>query len=129
MSGLLGITEKDTALVRFLWNVQETVAAMEEALTRLRSEGASLELIERLSYLAYRVREDARSAGLEEVSQLARILENMFEQARKGQVEMTSDLLSLLRPSCAALVRMAAGCEDGDEEMPELAAAAAVESQ
>lgn len=129
MSSVLGITEKDTALVRFLWNVQETVAAMEEALARLEEEGASLELIERLSYLAYRVREDARSAGLQEVSETARILENVFEQARKGQVEMTSDLVSLLRPGCAALARMASGGEEREEEMPELAAAAGAESQ
>jgi two-component system chemotaxis sensor kinase CheA len=115
VNAMLEITEKEKALVRFLWDVQETVGTMEEGLTRLQQEGANLELIEKLTYLAYRVREDALSAGLQEVSELARILENVFEQARKGQVELTSDLLSLLTPSCEALRRMTAGGASGEE--------------
>lgn len=99
-------SEREAALVRFLWDVEETVTAMEQGLARLSDEGASLEVIEELYYLAYRTREGALAAGLEEVSELARVIENVFEHARRGQVEMTSDLISLLTPSCVALRRM-----------------------
>lgn len=99
---------RETALVRFLWDIDEKLDEMEKALGRLQTE-PSLELCEELHYLAYRIRQGATSAELSEVSRLAAVLENVFERGRCGQVEMTSDLIALLMPSCEALRRLTEG--------------------
>lgn len=106
-NGLI-LDPRETALVRFLWEIDEHLTQMERAMGRLQSE-ANLELFEELYYLAYRIREGAISAGLNEVSRLAAVLENVFEHVRRGQVEMTSDLVALMMPSCEALRRLTEG--------------------
>jgi chemotaxis protein histidine kinase CheA len=103
---LTDLTEREGALVRFLWDAEEIINGMEDGLRALESDGPSLEIAERLYYDAYRIREGALAAELNDVSQLARVVENVFEHARRGQIEMTSDLISLVIPSCGALRRM-----------------------
>lgn len=113
----LSPNERETALVRFLWEVEENVSAMERALTSLLEDGVNLDLIEQLYYECYRVREGALAAGLTEVARLARVMENVFEHARRGQIEMTSYLITLLQPGCGALRRLTCeGAGGGAEE-------------
>jgi hypothetical protein len=113
----LSATERETAIVRFLWEVEENVSAMEKALASLLHNGVNLDLIEQLYYESYRIREGALAAGLTDVARLARVMENVFEHARRGQLEMTSYLITLLQPGCGALRQLTCeGVGGGAEE-------------